>query len=469
MRWQKLGSRIAMKRLGVLGVALPILILALSAGRPENVRASNEPRETPHSVLQATDPNTPIEHVVILMQENHTFDNYFGTYPGADGLPENTCLQLDLTGETSTECVKPFKIGNRAITDLDHSSTAFKAQYNDGKMDGFVDYMRSQGFDYELPMGYYDDQTIPYMWNIADEYVLFDRFFSSAAGGSRVNHMFWVTATSGNPIKDVVPDGGYGDLPTIFDRLEEKGISWKFYVQNYDPTINLRTKAEDAVPRPQTVWVPLLNYARYLDSPDLFAHIVDLDEYFDDLEKGTLPAVSFIVPSGASEHPPGSVRSGQRFVKNLITQLMRSSSWDSSAFVWTYDDWGGWYDHVEPPQVDEFGYGFRVPTLLVSPYAKRGYIDSTTLDFTSLLRFIEDNWELEPLAERDAKATSIVSGFDFEQEPRLPVLLSESRAEVRGKSTNTRAVYILYSLAVLSPLVLMAFVSQMDKRRRAKE
>jgi phospholipase C len=458
-----------MMKVGVLWIALIMLVVVLGSGQSENAYASAVPGTVPQAQAQETGPNTPIEHFVVLMQENHTFDNYFGTYPGVDGLPEDTCLPVDLTGETSTQCVKPFNIGDRAITDLDHSSTGFRAQYNDGNMDGFVDYLRSNGFDYELTMGYYDDQTIPYMWNIADEYVLYDRFFSSAAGGSRANHMFWVTATIGNPVKDAVPEGGYGDLPTIFDRLEEKGVSWKFYVQNYDPTINLRTKEVNVAPRPQTVWVPLLNYARYLDSPNLFSKIVPLDEYFVDLENGTLPAVSFIVPSGASEHPPGSVRSGQRFVKNLITQLMRSSSWDTSAFVWTYDDWGGWYDHVRPPQVDEFGYGFRVPALLVSPYAKRGYVDNTTLDFTSLLRFIEDNWGLQPLAVRDANANSIASGFDFEQTPRPPVLLSEARIEPFHSSTNTRAVYILYTLAVVAPLVLVAFVSQTDRLRRTKE
>jgi phospholipase C len=469
MNWHQTGHRIQRTGFEVLGFGLLFIVLAQAAIWPKDAHGDNDPPKMPPTNLQETAPNTPIEHFVVLMQENHTFDNYFGTYPGADGFLEGTCLPVDLTGETSTECIEPFHIGDYPISDLDHSSAAHRAQYNDGKMDGFVDYMRAQGFDYKLTMGYYDDRDIPYMWNVADEYVLFDRFFSSAAGGSRVNHMFWVTATAGNPLKDAVPEGGYGDLSTIFDRLEEKGISWKFYVQNYDPTINLRTSTEEVAPRPQTVWVPLLNYARYLDSPELSAHIVHLDEYFDDLAQGTLPAVSFIVPSGASEHPPGSVQSGQRFVKNLITQLMRSTSWDTSAFVWTYDDWGGWYDHVAPPQVDEFGYGFRVPTLLISPYAKRAYVDSTTLDFTSLLRFIEDNWGLEPLAERDAKADSIASGFDFQQKPRLPVLLSESRTELSHRSTNTTAVYVLYTIAALAPVLLVAFISQTDKHRHPKE
>ena len=155
----------------------------------------------------------------------------------------------------------------------------------------------------------------------------------------------------------------------------------------------------------------------------LSSHIVDLSQYFIDLQNGTLPAVSYIVPSGASEHPPSSLMSGQRFVKNIIQELMRSTSWDSSAFMLAYDDWGGWYDHVPPIPVDKYGYGPRVPALLISPYAKTGYIDHTVLDFTSMLKFIEQNWNIAPLAERDANANNLLSAFDFNQSPRLPIFL----------------------------------------------
>jgi phospholipase C len=212
-------------------------------------------------------------------------------------------------------------------------------------------------------MGYYDDRDIPFYWNVADNYVLFDRLFTSASGGSVWNHMFWVTGTPGNPDADVLLPGGFDHVPTIFDRLHDAGISWKFYVQNYRPEITFRTPGEgDAAS--QVVWVPLLNYNRFLDDPQLSSRIVDMEEYFRDLQQGDLPAVSFMVPSGASEHPPGSIQAGERFVRSLINALMSSSAWDSSAFMWTYDDWGGWYDHVPPPQVDEYGYGFRAPALL---------------------------------------------------------------------------------------------------------
>ena len=182
------------------------------------------------------------------------------------------------------------------------------------------------------------------------------------------------------------------------------------------------------------IWCPLLNFPRFIDDPDLFKHIVPLDEYYEDLRNGTLPAVSYMVPSGASEHPPGSIFAGERFVQTLINELMRSDAWESSAFMWTYDDWGGWYDHVPPPSVDEFGYGFRAPALMVSPYARVGHVDSTVLDFTSFLKFIEENWGLQPLAERDTNASSMMSAFDFSQDPRPPVFISWERHPVYHQS-----------------------------------
>jgi phospholipase C len=404
---------------------------------------------------QSLTPNTPIEHFIVLMQENHTFDNYFGTYPGADGIPAGACIPVDPFDHTNTDCVEPYHIGDRPIDDLDHSLSTFEAQYNEGNMNGFVYALNQRNQNGALSMGYYDGRDLPYYWNLADEYVLFDRFFSSDHGGSFANHMFWATAQAGG---GRVTEEGYSDLLTIFDRLEERGISWKFYVQNYDPNINYRTSSQYSGNRAsQIIWVPLLNIARFLDDPKLASHIVDLNEYYTDLENGTLPAVAYIAPSGASEHPPGSIRSGQKFVKALIQALMRSDAWDSSAFLLTYDDWGGWYDHVPPPQVDKDGYGMRVPAILVSAYAKRGHIDSTVLDFTSIPKFIEENWDLKPIAKRDARAKSFVSAFDFSQSPRQPVLIPFERVQKEQRIEPRRIViYAAYGGALV--LAIMMFI-----------
>jgi phospholipase C len=412
---------------------------------------------------------TPIEHFVFLMQENHTFDNYFGTRPGVDGLPPGTCMPVR-RGEPQP-CVRPFHLGDRGSLDLDHTEQAFQIQYDGGRMDGFVEGVSTQGKDGSLAMAYYDDRDLPYYWNLADEYVLFDRFFSSSNSGSIRNHMFRVTGGPGATGKaEQIPPGGWGDLPTIFDRLEAAGVSWKFYVENYDPAITFRTRASapDIDRGAQVIWVPLLAYARYLDDPQLFENIVDLDEYYEDAARGDLPAVAFVAPSGDSEHPPGSVQAGQTLVRTMVNQLNRSPQWSSSAFLWSYDDWGGWYDHVPPPQVDRYGYGFRVPALLVSPYARRGRVDSTTLDFTSVLRFIEYNWRVEPLAERDRNAATFLSAFDFTSPPRAPVLVGTDRHPVAPARPRARAVYLSYAaVAVLVALLVAAPVLRARRRRRA--
>ncbi len=419
------------------------------------------------------EPNTPIRHFIVLMQENHTFDNYFGTYPGTDGIPPETCMPLDPT-DPASDCVEPFHIGSLPIEDLDHSSVTFRRQYNGGRMDGFIWALRLRNQDGRIAMGYYDGRDLPYYWNLASAYVLFDRFFSSAHGGSVWNHMYWIAGVPGSDKNSIPADGFPDDIVTIFDRLEEAGITWKFYIQNYDPSITYRTRSDIAGPRAaQVVWCPLLAIPRYLDDPNLFSHIVPLDEYFTDLQNGTLPEVAYIVPSGASEHPPGSIQAGQRFVRSLIQALMRSSYWHQSAFMVTYDDWGGWYDHVPPPQVDEYGYGFRVPAFLVSPYAKRGFIDSTTYDFTSILKFIEENWDLEPLATRDAAATSIINAFDFESPPRAPVFIPwDWPAPPPAPEPRRSAVYGIYSLVgvigivtFLIPTGRLRFVSNRLPRR----
>jgi phospholipase C len=408
-------------------------------------------------------PVTPIEHFVVLMQENHSFDNYFGTYKGADGIPPGVCMPRKVD-DPSAGCVKPFAIRGNAVPDLAHTTEAHDGQFNGGKMNGFVQATARDGASGTETMGYYDDRDIPYYWNVADEYVLFDRFFTSAAGGSVTNHMYWVTGTSGG-VGERIPKNGWGDLPTIFDRLEAAGVSWKFYVQNFHPQITYRAR-EIGDKGAQIVWAPLLAYGRYLDDPRLFSKIVDLKEYFEDVAHGTLPSVAYIVPSGASEHPPGNIRAGERLVRTLINALTSSSMWSSSAFMWTYDDWGGWYDHVPPPRVDREGYGFRVPTLMVSPYARRGHVDSTTLDFTSILKFIEVNWRVEPLAVRDRRAKTFLGAFDFAKPPREPVFLSATRGTSVRPKQRTDAIYVAYASALVLPALLIGWGALTARRRR---
>lgn len=410
------------------------------------------------ALQSGTDPNTPIEHFIVVMQQNHTFDNYFGTYPGANGIPEGVCMPVSLSNEGSGSCVAPFEITDHPISDLSHSSTTFVDQYQDGQMNGFVAGLNKLNQDGALSMGYFDDTQMPFYWNLADEYVLFDNYFSSAHTGSVTNRMYWVSGRPGSEVNRIPDDGFSDDIPTIFDRLQERGISWKFYIRNYDKNLNYRTSKELDYLHPQIQWAPLLAFDRFIDDPELSSRIVDLDEYYTDLENGTLPAVSYVLLLGATEHPISDLSLGERATRTMLHSLMQSDAWESSAFFITYDDWGGWYDHVQPPQVDERGYGFRVPALLVSPYARTGHIDHTLLDHTSILKFIEENWSIPPLAERDARANNLTPAFDFSMAPRPAILVPATREVPEPRIEPRRIViYITYSAAILFACLIVAW------------
>jgi phospholipase C len=413
-------------------------------------------------------PKTPIKHFIVMMQEGHSFDNYFGTYPGADGFPAHTCVPVDVTAPQNAPCVQPFRLGELPVEHLAHGAGTYETQFNDGKMDGFIYALRQHGQNGALSMGYYDATDLPYYWNLADDYVLFDRFFSSAADGSLPNRMFWLTGTAGNTTGQI-PANGFGDLPTIFDVLNRQGITWKFYVQNYNQRLTYRT-VKDGGAAAQVNRVPLLAYDRFIDDPNLSSHIVDLDQYYEDLYNGTLPAVAYVAAASASEHAPANIQAGQRLVRAMINALMQSEAWNSSAFLLTYDSWGGWYDHVAPPKVDNDGYGFRVPALLISAYARKGYIDSTELDVSSALKFIEDNYQLPPLATRVGQAKSLAGAFDFTRPPRRPHMITATRETTQVVEPRRDIVYAGYSsMIVLAGIVMVVAIALAGGNHRQKK
>jgi phospholipase C len=401
---------------------------------------------------------TPIKHFVVVMQSGHSFDNYFGTYPGADGLPAGVCMPgaaAPAGGGTPPACVAPYDLRGSSLAGLGQSREIFDAQYAKGQMNGFLSAFGGRNTVGNQPMGHYDRQDLPYYWNVADNYVLFDRMFSSSSGGSVWNRMFWVSGTPGNTAADALPAGGLDAVPTIFDSLQKAGVSWKFYVQNYQPAVTFRSHPTGKAAA-QLVRVPLLNYNRFLDDPALNSHIVDMSQYYKDVASGNLPAVSFMTPSGPSEHAPSSPQAGETFVKSLVDALMLSPEWGSSAFMTTYDGWGGYYDHVAPPSPDAFGYGFRTPSLLVSPYAKKGHVDHTTLDATSELKFIEDNWGVAPLATRDKAANDITTAFDFAAAPRAAAMIGAGPTAPPPPPSRMTAVYPAYGAAMFVLVVLVA-------------
>ncbi len=398
----------------------------------------------PASAQPQVTTKTPIQHFVVLMEEGRSFDSFFGTFPGAESIPAEACVPL---GPALNECTKPYIPDDRTVRKLDKASR---------KQSGF------------FTLAHYTDKHVPYYWNVAERFVLFDHYFSSANASVDTpirNKLYAVAAAPGRATK--LSPQGYGNLRMIFDRLEARGISWKFYVQDYNPSITYRNIVRGQALPKQVVKVPLLNYERFVNDPSLMKHIVDLNEYYKDLAQGTLPAVSYIVASGASEPTPKGLTEGQLHLKVILQELMRSSAWNRSALLWTHDQPGGWYDHVVPPRVDDLGLGLRVPAMLISPYALPGKVDSTVLEHSAILKFIEYNWGLRSLTQRDANANNLLSAFNFEQPPRPAEFLPMTRSPLTGThlavAQNATAkrepvrswIYVLYGAALAIAVALL--------------
>ena len=424
-----------------------------------------------------------IRHVIVIMQENRSFDSYFGTYPGADGIPRRhgvprVCIRDPLVGR----CVRPFHEHAERNVGGPHDHIDALRDIDGGRMDGFL---RQERFA-ELGgchgvndpscvprlvrrqtdvMGYHDWHEIPNYWRYAHAFVLQDRMFESAASWSLPAHLFLVSGWSArcprvgdadecvNAIEDpgappgepqdpsgAVPHYDWTDLTYLLHRDE---VSWRYYVAaGSEPdcendAIRCRRVPQNA--RTPGIWNPLPWFETVRGDHQL-ANVAPLHDFFASAREGRLPAVSWIVPSQRdSEHPPGLVSVGQAYVTNLVNAVMRSPDWRSSAIFLTWDDWGGFYDHVQPPHVDENGYGLRVPGLVISPYARRGYVDHQVLSFDAYMKFIEDDFlggarldprtdgraDPRPHVREDAPVLGdIARDFDFAQPPRKPLLLS---------------------------------------------
>jgi len=271
-------------------------------------------------------------------------------------------------------------------------------------------------------LSYYDWHEIPNYWEYARRYTLCDAFFSSVAGPSEPNHLYTVAARSGglvnNPPPNLAGQDGVYTFPTMAELLEKSGVTWKYYDEKPNP-------------RKHSLWNPMPGFKQFQKSPALMSHLVGLDQFYADVKAGTLPEVCWIVPTARdSEHPPADSARGMRHVSDLVNAIMRSSAWKDTAIIVTWDDYGGFYDHVPPPSIDQYGYGPRVPTLVISPYAKPGAVCHTRLDFTSPLKLIEERFGLAPLATRDAGANDMRDCFNFHQKPTPPdVLLPEMKLD----------------------------------------
>jgi phospholipase C len=415
-----------------------------------------------------------IKHIIVIMQENRSFDHYFGTYPGADGFPmSNGAFSVCVNDPITGQCVKPFHDTANVNAGGPHGYPADTMDIDHGKMDGFIrsaEGAKSTCTDTNTPgckgsdkidaMGWHDAREIPNYWTYADSFVLQDRMFEPNASWSLPDHLFMISGWSAkcaNPndpmscVSDINNPGNgtisMGDTAKwawtdITYLLHKNNVTWAYYLtEGYEP--DCPNGDESCIPgtlkaRVPSIWNPLPNFAT-VHADSQLKNIQVVDSFFAAAKTGKLPAICWICPENAvSEHPPASVHVGQDYVTGLINAVMNSPAWDSSVIFLTWDDWGGFYDHVVPPAVDQNGFGLRVPGLVISPYARKGFIDHQVLSHDAYLKFIEDIFltqaRLDPATDGRADSRpavrealpqlgELVRDFDFSKAPRKPLVL----------------------------------------------
>ena len=422
--------RAPLRATAFLCAALTVLVACTSDERPSGGDARPYPSAvspSPPSAVDASGIETrwPIKYVVYLIKENRTYDNLFATFPGGNG----STMGMD-RGQP-----RPLRIGTdqRVPGDIPHCYNCSIVAWNGGQMDQF-----DQGPLGDWAYTYLTQDMLPNYWHWAEHNVLFDNFFAAAQGPSFPNHLYTIAAQSGgakdNPrrkgffsntfgcdapdqqLVEVFDSEGDSEfVPPCFDFLTEGDLLNRADIlwAHYSATEKQRGY----------IWSAYSAIRRYREDPELWArHMRPVDRVLDDIAAGALPPVSWITPRfELSEHPEYNFCHGENWSTEVINAIMESPIWKETAIFLVWDDYGGFYDHVPPPQVDEFGFGFRVPMMVISPYARQGVVSSELGELSSVLRFMEDNYYLDRyLTDRDRNATPLLSAFDFEQEPREP-------------------------------------------------
>ncbi len=429
-----------------------------------------------------TQARAQIKHIVVIMQENRSFDQYFGTYPGAEGFPvQNGQFTVCINDPRTGQCVYPYHDPADKNYGGPHGQNNASADINGGKMDGFIAQAESGksgcqasfnpdcgGTSNTDVMGYHDAREIPNYWSYAENFVLQDRLFEPNASWSLPQHLFMVSEWSakcsqaGDPMScinalqspqsppdfgtnakksnPILPDYAWTDLTYL---LFKNNISWKYYVQTGTQP-DCANDAADCPPVHQDaktpgIWNPL-PYFDTVKQDGQLQNITDVTNFYKDAKAGTLPSISWITPSGAnSEHPPALVSDGQAWTTSLINAVMQGPDWDSTVILLSWDDWGGFYDNVVPPQVDQNGYGLRVPGLVISAYARKGFIDHQVLSHDAYVKFMEDIFlggqRIDPatdgrpdprpdVRENATQLGNLLLDFNFNQAARPPLVLS---------------------------------------------
>lgn len=431
----------------VIAVGLFLSSTLLAASTPGDTAAI---RTTQFSALLLPGNGTiPIQHIIIVMQENHVYDTYFGDYCQAigpycnvngTGIPAGTCVPFN-PANLSQGCKQPYLAAASAVTapvDLVHDWAPAHEAYDNGSLDGFY---LAEGRQNSTFM-YYDGEEIPTYWDLAEEYGLGDNFFASALSYSTPNHWYLVAGASppqglNQSLNRQAPGSTRlttaeqtylnqaNDTRTIADLLENTSVSWKYYdyaLGTYNQAINAPSGA-GAQGSAFDFWNPFASQASSYNAT-MKPHFVASSSFFTDAASDNLPNVSWVLPTfNVSDHPSASIDNGETWVGSIVNAVEKSKDWNSSAIFVTWDDYGGYYDNVPPPPLDGNGLSFRAPLLVISPYSREGYISHQFTYFESLLHLVEWRYHLPSLTSRDAEAPLPLDYFDFNATPRPPMYI----------------------------------------------
>ena len=426
---------------GSLRIAAALVATAFAVPLPASAMSARYPFRIAPATISATNTRTPIKHVIVVVMENRSFDNVFSGFPKADSVT----VGKNHLGQPVPLQLAPFE-GN---CDPDHSHEAWVKDYAGGKMNGFdlappscVGTVPSNGSTVaNYPYGYVPYAEVKPYWDIATQFGVADRMFASQSGPSYPGHMYIVAGTSGNQTDDpsnalvwgcdspagtTVPYlGANGQIagtqfpclftqPTMGNLLDTYAIPWAYYSNNLSYTAT--GQEYDVSTQPYDAFFKVRGGADW--QADIIAKQGGSAREFADISDGTLPPVSwFNPPVIASDHAQDSTNFGPDYVATLANTLMATPYWNDTVILVTWDDPGGWYDHVKPQQLDRNGLGFRVPLLVISKYSKRGYVSHVQHEYGSLLKFIEYNWGLPSLKTTDARADNLLDFFDFTSQP----------------------------------------------------
>jgi len=466
VNYSKKHSRFAKVSVPLIGLfaLLWVSVVPAFAGDPPAPAGSGEPAATPQNI-------NVIQHVIFIVKENRSFDHMFGLFPGANGATQATI---------STGAVIPLGIAQDTMDrDIDHLWYSAWTGIDGGKMDRFdlIPGANANG-DY-LGETQFNSTQIPNYYSYAGYYVLADNMYSSLTGPSLPNHLYTIAAQSGGvynlpsrgpnvlnwqvswgcdaPANETVPVMASNgvvtqpfpcfDFETLGDELISAGVSWLYYAPVFN-TLGYNFNTYDTINhiRNTSLWTQ---------------YDVPTSQFLTDVAGGTLPSVSWLIAGGVdSEHPPNSMCEGENWTVQQVNAILQSPLYKNNTAIFiTWDDFGGFYDHVDPPSVDEYGLGLRVPLIIISPYARKGaggsgMISHTQYEFSSVLKFIEEDFGVPPLTTRDANANDTTDSFNFIQVPRAPLILTPRSCPLASQTWEAFGQQALDTTSVTQPVYL---------------